>query len=264
VLEEILEVGAIPGTTPVHRLWAGTKLLAVLCFGVGLGFAGRLWGFGAVAALLLLAVVAGRISPALLWRGMRPLLLVLLIGALVLLFTLSGKPLLHIGPAVLTDTGLDNAVRFPGMLFLLALAAQVVNRTTAPAESAAALGVLLSPLRRLGLPVDEFLTMVAISLRFLPILAEEITRLRQAQATRGLSAGQGSVENRGRAMEGWIVALVNANIRRADELGDAMAARGYGDPESREFPVFTPHLGALDVFVLALCFGLCMAMIAIR
>jgi energy-coupling factor transport system permease protein len=106
--------------------------------------------------------------------------------------------------------------------------------------------------------------MVAISLRFMPILAEEITRLRHAQATRGLSAGQGSLENRGRALEGWVVSLINANMRRAAELGEAMAARGYGDPGMREFPIITPRLGFLDGFVLVLVGGLCLAMVVVR
>jgi energy-coupling factor transport system permease protein len=263
VLEEILEIGAVPGTTPIHRLWAGTKLLVVPALGIGLAFSKGLWGFAAVALLLLTSAAVARLSPALLWRGLRPLLLVLLIGGCVLLLTVSGTPLLRFGPAVISDKGVEDVIRFPVMLLLLALAAQIVNRTTPPAESAAALGVLLRPLRWLHLPVDEFLTMVAISLRFLPILAEEVTRLRQAQTTRGLSAGKGSLENRGRAVEGWAVSLVHANLRRADDLGDAMTARGYGDPGMREFPVARPHLGLLDVAVLVLCLGLTVAMIVV-
>ncbi len=264
VLESILEVGAIPGTTPIHRLWAGTKLIVVMAMGAGLAFSGLLWGFAVVAVLLLLAIIVARLSPALLWRGLRPLMLALLFGALLLLLTSSGSPLLHIGPAVITRKGLNNAVKFPGLLLLLAVAAAIVNRTTPPADSVAALGVMLHPLRRLHLPVDELLTMVAISLRFLPILAEEVTRLRHAQTTRGLSPGRGDLESRGRAMEGWLVSLVQANLRRAAELGEAMEARGYGDPEAREFPVRRPHIGALDVVVIAGTLALAAGMIVVR
>lgn len=264
MLEAILEIGAVPGATPVHRLWAGTKLLVVLAFGFGLAFAGKLWGFGAVAAVLLAAAAAGRLSPALLWRGLRPLLFALVIGVLVLLLTTPGHAVAHIGPAVITTKGLDHAIRFPGTLFLLALAAQIVNRTTPVAESVAALGVLLHPLRKLRLPVDELLTMIAISLRFLPILAEEVTRLRQAQATRGLSPGHGDLETRGQAIQSWVVALVHANLRRAADLGEAMEARGYGDPDAREFPTARPHLGFLDYALLVLTFGLAIGMVAVR
>ena len=87
MLESILEIGAVPGRTPIHRLWAGTKLLAVLALGFGLGFSGRLWGFAAVAVLLVAAAALARLSPALLWRGLRPLLIALVIGVVVLLFT---------------------------------------------------------------------------------------------------------------------------------------------------------------------------------
>lgn len=264
MLEAVLEVAAIPGTSPVHRLWAGTKLVAVLILGVGLAYTGRLWGFAAVAALLLLAAAVARLAPSLLWRGIRPLLFALVFAVLVLLLTSPGHALVHIGPAVITSKGIDRAVRFPGLLLLLALAAAIVNRTTTPADSVAALGVLLHPLRRLHLPVDELLTMVAISLRFLPILAEEVTRLRQAQATRGLSPAQGDLDSRTKAIEGWIVSLVRGNLRRAEDLGEAMDARGYGDPEEREFPLRRPRLTVLDPVVLVLCAGLSAAMIAIR
>jgi len=264
MLEAVLEISAVPGTSPVHRLWAGTKLLVILVLGAGLGFAGQMWGFAVVAAVIAIAAASARLSPVLLWRGFRPLMLALLLGALLLMFSSTGHAVLRIGPGVITDKGIEHAIRFPGMLLLLALAANVLNRTTPPAESVAALGVLLHPLRRLRLPVDELLTMVAISLRFLPILAEEVTRLRQAQATRGLSLAQGDVDSRMRAVEGWIVSLVRGNLRRAAELGEAMDARGYGDPEEREFPLRRPKIGLLDVVVLLASGALAVTMIAIR
>jgi len=264
MLEAILEVGAVPGDSAIHKLWAGTKLIAVLSLGVGLALTEQLWGYGVMALLLVLAVALARVSPALIWRGVRPLMFALLAGALVLLLTTPGTPIAHFGPATITTRGLNNAIRLPGLLLLLAIASGVVNRTTQPSESVAALGVMLHPLRRLRVPVDELLTMIAISLRFLPILAEEVTRLRQAQTTRGLSMGAGSIESRGKAMEGWIAALVHANLRRADELGEAMEARGYGSAEAREFPVRRPNLTVVDVGVLIGSLSLTAAMIAFR
>ncbi|HEY7293485.1 MAG TPA: energy-coupling factor transporter transmembrane component T [Dehalococcoidia bacterium] len=264
MLEGILEVGAVPGETPVHRLWAGTKLLITLALATTLALTGRIWAHFAVAALLLLAIMLARLSPGLLWRGIRPLLFALGIGVVLLVFTSDGTPIVHVGPVVATQKGVADAVRLPGFLLLLAIAAAIVNRTTPPAESVAALGVLFHPLRWVRVPVDELLTMCAISLRFLPIMAEEVTRLRQAQATRGLALGQGSLESRSRAVEGWIAALINGNLRRAAELGEAMNARGYGDAEVREFPVQWPRLGWADGVAATLCLLLVVAAIVIH
>lgn len=249
MLEAVLEIGAVPGDSPVHRLWAGTKLVVPMAVAVALALTGSVWGHLVAAALLVFAMAVARLSPGLVWRGLRPLLFALSFGVALLLLTTDGTPLLHLGPAVITRQGVEHAIKFPGLLLILASSAALVNRTTPPAESVAALGVLLHPLRWLRFPVDELLTMSAISLRFLPILAEEVTRLRQAQATRGLSLGQGSLESRGKAVEGWIAALINANLRRAAELGEAMNARGYGDPEAREFPVQRPRLNLGDAIV---------------
>jgi energy-coupling factor transport system permease protein len=264
VLEGILDIGAVPGQTPVHRLWAGTKLIAVIILALGLTFARGWWGFGVVSLLLIGSAAIGRVSPPLLWRGMKPLVILFTLTAALLLFTGSGHHLVTIGPLHVTHGGIDLAIRGPGMLLLLVLLAQVVNRTTPPAESVAALGVLLQPLRRLRLPVDEFLTMLAISLRFLPILTEEVTRLRQAQAARGLSLSEGSLDARSTALEGWVTTLISNNIRRAGELGEAMDARGYGDPEAGAFPVQPARLAALDWTLLAGCIALTLAMIIVK
>jgi energy-coupling factor transport system permease protein len=264
MLEGLLDVGAVPGSTPVHRLWAGTKLLAVVALAIGLTFARGLWGFGAIATLLLALALAGRVSPPLLWRGVRPLVIVFSITAVILLFAGSGHTLAHVGPLNVTRKGIDLAIRGPGALLLIVLFAQVVNRTTPPAESVAALGVLLQPLRRLRLPVDEFLTMLAISLRFLPIIAEEVTRLRQAQAARGLSLGEGSLDARSAALEGWVTTLITSNLRRAGELGEAMDARGHGDPDAGAFPVQPAHLRLPDWLALLGAFTLVLMMLLVK
>lgn len=264
MLDALLDISAIPGETPLHRLWAGTKLIAVFALTVGLSFSRGLWGFVAVAGVLLAGIVAGRIAPALLWRSVRLLVIVFIITAVVLLITTSGTPIFRIGPAVATTNGAELALRAPVLLLLIVLLAQLVNRTTPPAESVAALGVLLQPLRRVRLPVDEFLTMLAISLRFLPILAEEITRLREAQAARGLSPGRGSLDARLLALESWMTTLITNTIRRAGELGEAMDARGYGAPDAGTFPVVATRLRALDWLVLAGSVGLAVAMLIVK
>lgn len=263
MLEGLLDVSAVPGSTPMHRLWAGTKLIAIVAIGAGLTFSRGLWGFGVALVLLALAIAVGRVSPSLLWRGLRTLVLLFALTALLLAITTSGHPVVHIGPAVVTTKGLALAVRVPGLLLLLVFGAQVVNRTTPPAESVSALGVLLQPLRRLRVPVDELLTMLAISLRFLPIIAEEVTRLRQAQAARGLSLGEGSIDARSMALEGWVTTLINNNLRRAGELGEAMDARGHGDPDAGSFPVHRPQLHALDWLLLAAAIAFSVAMIVV-
>ncbi len=71
--------------------------------------------------------------------------------------------------------------------------------------------------------------MVNITIRFLPILAEETERLMKAQASRGadLSRSQRNPIRRARLMLPLLVPLFLISLRRAEELIEAMEARCY-------------------------------------
>ena len=70
--------------------------------------------------------------------------------------------------------------------------------------------------------------MIAMALRFVPILAEEYDRIRMAQMARGADFSTGSPVFRMRATAALAVSLLLSAFRRADELALAMEARGYG------------------------------------
>src|SRR5207302_10229973 len=51
----------VPTNSPVHRLWAGTKLLALFAFGVALSLKPNWHAEGILAATLVVAVLVARI-----------------------------------------------------------------------------------------------------------------------------------------------------------------------------------------------------------
>jgi len=69
--------------------------------------------------------------------------------------------------------------------------------------------------------------MVSLALRFMPVLLEELDRIKTAQLARGADFRSGSVIGRARAAASLAVPLIVGAFRRADELADAMEARGY-------------------------------------
>ncbi len=69
--------------------------------------------------------------------------------------------------------------------------------------------------------------MIAMALRFLPMLLEEYDRLRMAQMARGADFSTGGIALRMRAVTLLAVPLLLSAFRRADELVMAMEARGY-------------------------------------
>jgi energy-coupling factor transport system permease protein len=218
----------VPGDTVMHRMWAGTKLISVTVIGV-LVAVYPLWPAIAVAAALsTAAVILARIPRSALpspprWAWIA--LLLSMIGALVA----GGDPVLAVGPV---DVGLGNLVtllRFFALTLIVLGSGALVSWTTHIADIAPAVAVLGRPLRWLRIPVDDWAAAIALGLRAFPMLIDEFRVLYAARRMRPKPALTGWRE-RGRYWLAETVDLLAATVtvalRRADEMGDAITARG--------------------------------------
>src|SRR5439155_3696334 len=115
--------------------------------------------------------------------------------------------------------------RFTALALLLGMAAVVLAWTTPPADLAPALGRLSRPLRWLRLPADELVMTVALSVRCVPLLFDEVRVLHAARRVRETEEPTGWGVRARRAHDLLVTALVSS-VRRAGELADAMEARG--------------------------------------
>jgi len=213
--------------SPIHRLWAGTKLITVAGLSVTLSYFPS-WGcIGLVVVLLLVATLLAKV-PAGAWP--RPpfwfWITVLITGALASIA--GGSPHLTVGGVLLGFGALDAYCRFVSVGALLLFAAAVIGWTTPLAEIAPAVAQLFSPLRRLRVPVDEGAIAVALCVRTLPLLVGEMRTLIAARRLRP------SPPRPGRSVfERWIDELVDllvtalaVSVRRSSELAEAITARG--------------------------------------
>jgi biotin transport system permease protein/energy-coupling factor transport system permease protein len=69
--------------------------------------------------------------------------------------------------------------------------------------------------------------MVSLALRFVPLLAGEMSLIKEAQMARGASFSSGSLARKIRAAGYWALPLSINILRRCDELVEAMESRGY-------------------------------------
>ena len=99
--------------------------------------------------------------------------------------------------------------------------------TTTPNELTDGLEKSLKPLQALHVPVHEIAMMMAIALRFIPILIEETDKIMRAQQARGADFESGSLLRRAKAMIPLLVPLFISAFRRANDLAMAMEARCY-------------------------------------
>jgi energy-coupling factor transport system permease protein len=245
----------VPGRTVIHEMWAGTKLLVVAGIGVLLTFYPGWVPIAFVAALVLTAAWLARIPRGTLPSIPRWLWIVLLLGGVTATFA-GGSPVIDLGSMQVGLGGLFNFLRITALSIVLLGLGAMVSWTTNVAEIAPAVATLGRPLRALRVPIDDWAVTIALALRAFPMLIEEFRTL---YAARRLRPRQKLTSRRARRRR-WLLevvdllaAAVTVALRRADEMGDAITARGGAGqisaapsrPKARDWAAFA--------VVLAVC-----------
>lgn len=220
----------VRGDSLAHRLDARVKIVLLVLATVATFAASVPSGLAIVLAGLACALAASRTSPLTVLRGLRP-------AALVLGFSVLANAVVLVGQPGISMDGLGRSVTAVARIILLVGFALTLSSTTMPTDVAAALASLMSPLARLGVPVGGIATATSVALRFIPITADEVERIRCAQRARG-AVLEGSLAA---TLRGWrqvLVPLVVALLRRADDLAEAMSDRCYtGEQTSMAEPL---------------------------
>jgi energy-coupling factor transport system permease protein len=245
----------VPGDSVIHRLWAGTKLSAVAVIGILLTFYP---GWGSVAAVAVLVVLCVRLAH--IPRGVLPAVprwmwLLLLVGGGTAALA-GGTPFITIGSVVLGLGGLLSFLHVTSISIVLLGLGALVSWTTNVAEIAPAVAALGRPLRLLKIPVDEWAVTLALSLRAFPMLIDEYRVLFAARQLRPrVRAATRRARRRRWAAEivDLLAAAVTVALRRGDEMGDAITARG-GAGQISAYPSRPTRIDAVAlVVVVVMC-----------
>ena len=218
-----------PGHTILHRLDPRTKILLTILYIAALFLCHQVVSYAVVIAVLGIAVALSKVGLKAIVGGMRPVvLIVLLTGILNLFYTPGeGEPLVHVWVLNIYAEGIWSAVFMILRILLLITCTFLLTYTTSPILLTDGLENLLSPLKRVKVPVHELAMMMSIALRFIPTLIEETDKIMSAQKARGADFESGSIFQRAKAMVPLLVPLFISAFRRADELAVAMECRCY-------------------------------------
>ncbi len=228
----------VPGNSFIHRLDARVKIALIFVYTCVLFTVKTPASYFAFAAFTLAAVFISRIPLKFIFRGLRPMLFILLFTAALNIFMTDGTPV-----AVLfeyksftlriTDRGIYLAVMMAARLFLLLTGSSLLTLTTTPIMLTDSLEYILAPLKKIGVPSNEIAMMITIAMRFIPTLAEETDRIIKAQTARGADFESGGIIRRAKAMLPVLIPLFISAFRRADELACAMDSRCYNSGINR-------------------------------
>jgi energy-coupling factor transporter transmembrane protein EcfT len=212
----------LPGETLLHRLDPRVKIVGVVSLSVVIFGAGPA-EIALISAFLATVIGAARLTPSRVAGAVRPVALFMAMIFLMHLFLTDGAPLLSLSPLPLriTREGLVQGAYVTWQFAGLMTAAAVLTMTTLTTDLVGGIERLLRPLSRVGIPSHEIAVMIAMALRFIPILGEEYERIRMAQMARGADFTTGGLTLR------VAVPLLLSAFRRADELALAMESRGY-------------------------------------
>ena len=252
----------VPSVSVIHDLWAGTKLLVVFGISVLLTFYPGWIAIGLVAALVLTAIRLARIPRGALPSVPRWLWILIALGAITAAFA-GGSPVIELAGVPIGFGGLLNFLRITTLSIVLLGLGAMVSWTTNVAEIAPAVATLGRPLRLLRIPVDEWAVALALALRAFPMLIDEFRVLYAARRLRPKPvASTRRARQKRRALEliDLITAAITVTLRRADEMGDAITARG-GTGQISAAPA-RPKLA--DWLALSLTAAVCIAAIALE
>ncbi len=242
-----------PGNTFIHRMDPRAKLLFTILYIVALFIAKSLLTYLVLIAVLVFCVAVSKIKPSALFKGLKPILFLVIITGLLNLFYTPGDPIWQWGFLKISVEGIWAAVLMILRIVMLICCTFLLTYTTSPIMLTDGLENLLGPLKKIKVPVHELSMMMSIALRFIPTLIEETDKIMSAQRARGADFDSGNLFQRAKALVPLLVPLFVSSFRRADELAIAMECRCYHGGEGR---TRLKELRYAGWDVVALMFGL--------
>lgn len=233
MLKDITIGQYVKGDSILHRLDPRTKIFGMLAIMVALFVVNQWFGLVYAGVAVMAILLASKVPLKFYFRGIRPLLFILVFTALIQIFFTPGTVLWQWKFLHITAEGIRMAVFLCVRLILLVMTTSVLTLTTTPIVLTDAVENLLSPFKRIGVPAHELAMMMTIALRFIPTLIDETDKIMKAQAARGASFDEGGLMDRARALLPILVPLFLSAINRANELAMAMEARCYHGGEGR-------------------------------
>jgi energy-coupling factor transport system permease protein len=156
------------------------------------------------------------------------------------------------GPITVTRRSLDLGIRVGTLLFTLIYGTNLYLLTTAPEEITLALEALMKPLRWFRLPVTEIALTVTLSLRFIPLVLEEVQNLVRSVQTRAINWQKLGVRGSAQVWLAVVERLLENLLLRAEQIAAAMEVRGFTSPNQHQVRWYQLILRRWDWFALGL------------
>jgi energy-coupling factor transport system permease protein len=218
----------LPLNSIIHNMDPRYKLMSMLILMVTIFLPSGYIGYVIIGIFVLLALLMAKLNFTMIFKAMKPMLFMLVFLTFVNTLVLrTGYVLIDVFGFKIYSDAIFRTLYITVRLLLMIMVTTILTASTKPLDLTLAIEDLLSPFKRFGFPAHEIAMMISIALRFIPTLIDETNRIMKAQASRGVDLKEGSFKEKIVAILSLIVPLFVSSFQRAEELADAMEARGY-------------------------------------
>lgn len=248
----------MPGKSKIHSLNPTIKIIMSFYFIVIVFFANNLITYVSLFLLCLVALRFSKIPLKFFVNGIKPLIILIIITVLLqLVFSTGGQTYASFWIFKITSLGLLSAFYIFMRFILIITISTLLTLTTSPLAIAYGIEKILSPLKKIHLPVETISLMISIALRFVPTLTDEAMNIMNAQRSRGIDFGSGNIIKRIKSLIPLLVPLFVSAFKHADELSIAMEARGYSPEMKRSkfksYPIeHNDYIGMIVILFISL------------
>ncbi len=218
----------IPLNSIVHKLDPRMKIIAMFFLLVAVFIPAGYYGYGVLGVFIVAVLLIAKLKLNFIFRAMKPMMFMLVFLLVINVLVLrTGYVLISLWGFKIYSDAIFQTLYITFRLALMIMITTALTATTKPLDLTLAIEDLLAPLKRFGVPAHEIAMMISIALRFIPTLIEETERIMKAQASRGVDLKEGKFKEKIMAILSLIVPLFVSSFQRAEDLADAMEARGY-------------------------------------
>ena len=253
-----------PGNSVIHRLDSRVKLVLDILYLVILFTAQSYTGLLLGLLFMVMCYMLARIKLVMILKSVKPILpLMIFTGVLNLFFIKGETPLFQWQFISIYPEGVDTALFMLIRVLTLIIGMSLLTYTTSPIMLTDAIERLLSPLKKIHVPVHELSMMMTIALRFIPTLVEETDKIMSAQKARGAEMDTGGLIKKAKSLIPVLIPLFVSAFKRANELATAMECRCYHGGEGRT-RLKVMHTAPRDYVAIAIMLALFAGVIVIN
>ena len=203
------------------------KIMLTVIYTIALFFINNFIAYGVILCGLIAIIFVSKISVFEILKLLKKILPIVIFTALINLFFVEGETIWQLSFIKISKEGIEFAGLMVTRVIFLILGNSILTYTTTPMSLAKGVENIARPLKKIKFPVKEFAVIMMLSLRFIPILEEETTKITMAQKSRGINLDTKNFIKKAKLLSAIIIPLIISILRRSEQIAIAMDSRCY-------------------------------------